>query len=122
MKKFLGPGLLLGIFFLFAAFLTGLWLGRNVGREPLRVEMAETVQTESVPAPTRSALVDGKLDINAASAEEFAELPGIGPVLAERIVSYRGEIGSFTDVEQLKQVEGTGDKRLEELLNYITVR
>lgn len=48
-------------------------------------------------------------------------LPGIGEVLAERILLYRTEHGPFTYVEQLLYVEGIGEKKLEELLDLITI-
>ncbi len=51
----------------------------------------------------------GRLNINTAAAEELQELPGIGPVLAERIVRYRETNGPFADVSHLRDVTGIGD-------------
>ena len=48
-------------------------------------------------------------------------LPGIGEVLAERIVAYREENGNFSSPEELLNVEGVGKKRLEEILDLITI-
>jgi competence protein ComEA len=45
--------------------------------------------------------------------EELERLPGIGPVLAERIVEYRQTAGGFRRVEQLKLVKGIGAKKFE---------
>ncbi|SFP75609.1 competence protein ComEA [Geodermatophilus dictyosporus] len=50
----------------------------------------------------------GPLDLNAATATDLDALPGIGPVLAQRIVDHRGEHGRFTSVEQLDDVPGIG--------------
>ena len=61
------------------------------------------------------------LNINTATAEQLDTLPGIGPVLAERIVAYREENGPFASVEELKQVNGIGDATLEEFRNEITL-
>ena len=61
------------------------------------------------------------LDINAAAAEELAALPGIGEVLAGRIVAYREEHGPFAAVEDLTEVSGIGEKKLAELEGRITV-
>ena len=62
------------------------------------------------------------LDLNRATAEELVELPGIGPVLAERIVAFREEHGPFRSVEDLLQVSGIGEATLEALRPYITVQ
>ena len=61
------------------------------------------------------------LDLNRAAAEELAGLPGIGEVLAERIVAYRAEHGPFASVEELLNVSGIGEKKLEALRPEVTV-
>lgn len=102
-----------GSLFLFAAVLSGLFVWRN-GASGLRIRTEKTVETtEAVPR--------GKLDLNEATAEDLEALPGLGPVLAERILDYRQEIGSFRSVEELLQVEGIGQARLEGLRDYVTV-
>jgi competence protein ComEA len=53
--------------------------------------------------------------------EELDMLPGIGPVLAQRILDYRAEIGGFLSVEELLEVKGIGEKTLDKILEYITV-
>ena len=58
---------------------------------------------------------DGKLLINQAPKEKIVELPGIGPVLADRIISYRSNNGGFKRVEELRNVKGIGVKKLEAL-------
>ena len=50
------------------------------------------------------------VNINTASESQLAELPGIGPSIAERIVKYRQKTGPFKMPEDLKQVKGIGDK------------
>ncbi|HKY73085.1 MAG TPA: ComEA family DNA-binding protein [Nitrospira sp.] len=50
------------------------------------------------------------LNLNRATQQEFEGLPGIGPVLAGRIVEYREVHGAFGDVEQLRRVKGIGKK------------
>ena len=63
---------------------------------------------------------DGKIDVNAADADTLTLLPGIGPVLGQRIVDYRETHGPYTAPEQLLQVQGIGPKTLAGLQDYIT--
>jgi len=67
----------------------------------------------SIPAPSHP------VSLNRATAEELASLPGIGPVLAERIVQDRMRNGPFRDLRQLDRVEGIGPSKVEALLPYI---
>lgn len=58
------------------------------------------------------------LDINAMSAADFERLPGIGPVMALRIVEYRQKNGGKMKFEELQFVEGIGEKKLKSLAGY----
>ena len=60
------------------------------------------------------------VNINTATVQDFEALPGIGPVMAQRIVDYRNEHGPFKSVEELTKVKGIGESKLEELLDLIT--
>jgi len=60
------------------------------------------------------------MDVNRASQEELQTLPGIGPVLARRIVDRR-TARPFRDVEELTEVKGIGEKRLARLRPLLTV-
>ncbi len=64
----------------------------------------------------------GGIDINAASAQELARLPGIGPATAERIIEYRKLNGRFQTVDDLTKVKGIGAKKLEKLRPYAVTR
>nr|WP_242483665.1 ComEA family DNA-binding protein [Streptomyces sp. NE5-10] len=55
------------------------------------------------------------LSLNTATAEEFDGLPGVGPVLARRIVDHRTEHGGFRAVEELREVDGIGERRFADL-------
>lgn len=108
--------ILLGLTTLFLAFLLALFFRDRAALEAAPV----AVETETA-VPQESFLPDiSPLDINAASAEELAGLPGIGQVLAERIVDYRAEHGPFAAVEDLTEVSGIGEKKLAELEGRIT--
>lgn len=72
-------------------------------------------------APGAAPAAGGKVDLNRASAQELDELPGVGPVLAERIIAYRTENGPFASVEQLQEVPGIGESRLADLSPRVTV-
>ena len=60
------------------------------------------------PAGATAAAGSGPVDLNAATVAALDALPGIGPVLAQRIVDFRGQHGRFTSVDQLDDVPGIG--------------
>ncbi len=64
---------------------------------------------------------DGRLDLNRASAAELEELPGIGEVLAARIVAWRDEHGPFTAVGELRDVPGIGERTFQNLADLLSV-
>jgi competence protein ComEA len=65
---------------------------------------------------------DGALvDINRASAAELEELPGVGPATAEAIIAHRDQNGPFASVEDLLDVRGIGEAKLEQLRDRATV-
>src|SRR6516165_8127245 len=62
-----------------------------------------------------------RMDLNRARAAELNQLPGIGPKLAERIVSYRNANGPFRSIDDLRRVSGIGPKTLERIRSWICV-
>lgn len=93
--------------------------GYLAGQRP--IDGAVQIARMAVPDPIApSASPDGLIDINAASAVELADIPGIGPVLAERIIAYRAANGAFSRPEDLLAVKGIGDKVLARISVYIT--
>lgn len=72
-------------------------------------------------APSPAARPDGKLDLNRATAQDLDALPGIGPVLAQRIVSHRQEHGPFETVGKLRDVTGIGERTFQQLAPLVAV-
>jgi comEA protein len=60
-----------------------------------------------------------KIPLNHAHADELEMLPGVGPVLARRIVEYREKKGCFRTLEELKRVKGIGDRLFEKIEGHI---
>ena len=89
------------------AFAAILWTGRN------------TFRAEPNPGPgeeTTSVLL--QIDINEAEVREFALLPGVGPVRAQRIIDDRQQNGRFSSIEDLSRVHGIGQKTIDQLAIY----
>lgn len=116
-----------------AAMLAGtiaavLWIGWPTGQEHRPPpEVARPVEAAppatAVPASAREAAKAGpaRLDLNRASASDLERLPGVGPVLARRVVDWRAAHGPFRSVEQLNEVKGIGPKKLARLRALVTV-
>ncbi len=73
------------------------------------------------PTATTPALDGGLVDLNQADVAELEELPGVGPVLAERIVAHRETNGPFGSIEDLLDVPGIGEARLATLRDAAVV-
>ncbi|MFO0699060.1 MAG: helix-hairpin-helix domain-containing protein [Nitrospira sp.] len=61
------------------------------------------------------------VDLNRASADELEALPGIGAVLAQRVIAFRQSTGRFRTVEDLRSVKGIGAKKFDRLKSLVTV-
>ena len=61
------------------------------------------------------------VNINQATEVELVALPGIGPVMAKKIIAWRAENGPFKSLEDLKKVNGIGDKKFEKLKPLIQI-
>ena len=80
--------------------------------------LATTRAAASRDAPPPGTLVD----LNRATASELRQLPGIGPVTAQRIIAHREQHGPFLTPEDLMEVSGIGSRTLERLAPLVTVR
>ena len=89
-----------------------------------QVYVARVGETPPVAATAGGANPTGPaplVDLNTATASELEELPGIGPTTAEAIVDHRERNGPFTSVDDLLDVRGIGDAKLEQLRDRVTV-
>jgi competence protein ComEA len=71
---------------------------------------------------TAQAAPSGPIDLNRADAAALGAIPGIGPGLAARIVAFRENNGPFASPDELLDVSGITDRRLDALLPYVVVR
>lgn len=93
--------------------------GSSFAAGPSSGTVYPSASEEYAPSEAREVLMEKEIDLNAAGKEELMKLPGIGPILAERILQYRAENGDFLDIEELKSVDGIGEKTFEKLREYI---
>lgn len=141
---------LVPITILCVSFTLGFFAGRNTGRGDVLVRTASeatTSATQNITDPESPRLVtqsdtspdvsesvsteesseipseqndSGLININTATQSQLMTLPGIGEVLAGRIIDYREQYGPFSYPEQLLNVKGIGNKKLAAILEYIT--
>jgi competence ComEA-like helix-hairpin-helix protein len=64
----------------------------------------------------------GKLNINTATKEQLLDLPGVGEVTADRILTYRAETGKFSSIDALRAIKGMSKKKIENLKPLITTQ
>ncbi len=101
--------------------------GLNLARRLTDGEQVVVLPPGATPAPSaRSGAESGvgsgsRLDLNLATLEQLDALPGVGPVTARRILAWRAEHGRFATVDQLREIEGIGDKRFESLRELVVV-
>lgn len=119
---------LLIITILFSVFTLGFFLGKNQNPSEIIVSVPadQLIPPTETPVPQITASAETvavvfPISINRADKEDLMALPGIGEILADRILDYRQENGDFTAPEELLHVEGIGKKRLEEILDFITI-
>lgn len=130
---------------LFTVFTGGFFLGKNYNHSDVQFV---AVQAASPAAPSAEAIMPetgapaisvmsgqhsatempdaeqtptGLININTATAAQLETLPGIGTVIAQRIVDFRNANGPFPSVTSLLNVDGIGEKRLSAIIHLITV-
>ncbi|CAN5645905.1 hypothetical protein BH10ACT1_BH10ACT1_07300 [soil metagenome] len=101
------------------------WLPRRGEQDPPEV-VAGTSGPAAGPgggatAGTGGTEVPAVVDLNTATAEQLDTLPGVGPATASAILAYRSEHGAFAAVDDLLEVRGIGDAKLEQLRPLVSV-
>ena len=114
-----------------AAFLGGMYLGRNISGGSIQTSVLstqiatpatqDTAAPSSTSTPASTSHSSGKININTADLYELMRLDGIGETYAQRIIDYRNANGPFTDISDIKNVSGIGEKRFEAIKDFITV-
>ncbi|MCL4218623.1 MAG: helix-hairpin-helix domain-containing protein [Candidatus Hydrogenedentes bacterium] len=87
---------------------------------PVLITNVRAPQPPASAAPSATEGTTGRLDLNTATQAQLESLPGIGPVLATEIMNYR-QLRPYTSVEDLNDVSGIGEKRLEAIRHLVTV-
>jgi len=102
--------------------------GTTPDAAPGRVNLAAPVRDgEQIVVPSAAALdegpvtTDGRVRLNSAAATELEQIPGVGPVLAGRIIEARDAVGGFSTVEDLLDVAGIGEAKLAALRDFVVV-
>lgn len=116
-----------------AAFLGGMFVGRNMSGAAIQTSVLSTqaseqetqaVRSTQIPSASSTAATasqsNGKVNINTADLYTLMSLEGIGETYAQRIIDYRNANGPFTDIADIKNVEGIGDKRYDAIKDHIT--
>ncbi len=119
--------LLIKLAMLTATIAVVFWIGWPVPKnavletQPDQKAIAQVPSVSPVPAVS-PAQVPSKVNLNRASADELQALPGVGPVLAQRMVDWRKMHGRYRTIDDLQEVKGIGKKRLEQLRPLVTVK
>jgi competence protein ComEA len=87
---------------------------------PLRDGEQIVVPSVMVAGPG-DGVADGRVRLNTATARQLEEISGVGPVLAERIIAVRSELGGFESVEDLLDVPGIGEAKLAAMRDAVVV-
>lgn len=104
-----------------------LWIGWPAPKEsPSKADLDQSRTVQAQPAAPVAAASSvksiSKVNLNRASVDELTALPGVGPVLAQRMVEWRKAHGRYRSVNDLQEVKGIGKKRMEQLRPLVMVK
>jgi competence protein ComEA len=96
---------------------------RNAERIILQADSTRKAQPIAVsPGKPGLRATPRPININVATRSELINLPGIGPLFADRIIAYRNANGNFATIDQLSNVKGIGEKTLQRLRPFVFVK
>lgn len=112
-----GRNILLFVCALSMMLVLGIFIGRNMSTD------IAVLKENNNPVPATAAMdaSDYLLDINTATKVQLMELPGIGEVIAERIIAYRTTNGDFRAISDLLNVDGIGETKLQQIKGFIRI-
>ena len=96
----------------------------NLARKLVDGEQVLIMKEKFISAPTssgRKSIFAGKVSLNSASKAQFDSLPGIGPVIAQRIIDYRNKNGPFQTLESIQSVSGIGESIFRQISSRLTL-
>jgi competence protein ComEA len=96
----------------------------NLARKLIDGEQVLITKEKFVAAPSssgRKMIYTGKVSINTASKAQFDSLPGIGPVIAQRIIDHRSKNGPFATSESIQSVSGIGEAIFRQISDRLTL-
>lgn len=85
------------------------------------ISPSSVAQAAGAPSPRSSSSSGGRINLNTADAALLETLPGIGPVLAQRIIDHREQMGPFESVDDLEAINGISARLVDELRPLVTV-
>lgn len=88
---------------------------------PDRKSGADATNQDQAANESSASQGTGKININTADLDTLQQIPGVGPVTAEKIISYREENGLFKSIEEITNVSGIGEKTYEKLRDQICI-
>lgn len=96
----------------------------NLARKLVDGEQVLIMKEKFISAPTssgRKSIFTGKVSLNSGSKAQFDSLPGIGPVIAQRIIDHRNKNGPFATLESIQSVSGIGESIFRQISSRLTL-
>jgi competence ComEA-like helix-hairpin-helix protein len=97
------------------------WKGESMSKLFSLLTLAAFALTLALSTPANAKALEGVVNINTATTAELTLLPGVGKAKAEQIVQYR-QAKPFTSVDDLKNIPGLGQKRIEAMRSHVTLQ